>query len=113
MREAWSRAFVRPVWVAVCGFSMAGFGCRPDDANLGGTWSCPAAAVDSCFHFDSGLAPQSNDVTLALFNVAEDPDPANAPRIASRSRCRNRGLMSAEKLRWRSGGGESSGAVTR
>jgi hypothetical protein len=66
-------------------------GCRPDDANLGGTWVCPSAQHASCFFFDNALQPQStdggvpqitNDAVLALFNVAQDPDPAKAPRIA-------------------------------
>jgi hypothetical protein len=65
--------------------------CRPDDANLGGTWVCPSAQHASCFYFDNALQPQStdggvqqitNDAVLALFNVAQDPDPAKAPRIA-------------------------------
>jgi hypothetical protein len=64
--------------------------CRPDDANLGGTW-CPSPNQASCFYFDSALQPQSsgsavqqttNDAVLALFDVAQDPDPAKEPSIA-------------------------------
>jgi WD40-like Beta Propeller Repeat len=78
--------------VALTALCLVGPGCHPPDANLGGAWSCPVQAAASCFYFDSALQPQTsdggpqqhvtNDAVRASFDVAEDPDPANAPRIA-------------------------------
>ncbi len=87
-REAVKRLAVS----ALSALCLVAPGCHPEDANLGGAWSCPSAAAASCFYFDSALQPQTsdggpqqhstNDAVRALFDVAEDPDPADAPRIA-------------------------------
>ncbi len=57
-------------------------GCRPEDANLGGAWSCPPSAAESCFFFDSALMAQSSlsDVR-AQFDAPIDPDAAKAPSV--------------------------------
>ena len=77
--------------LAVCAACLIGSGCRPADANLGGTWNCSGVQPSACFYFDGalqtpssdgGIQYTSNDPVRALFDVPEDPDPANAPRIA-------------------------------
>ncbi len=58
-------------------------GCRPADASLGGSWSCPESDSASCFFFDSALQTQSTDSAVrSLFDAPLDPDPAKAPSIA-------------------------------
>ena len=57
--------------------------CRPDDANLGGAWSCPASDSASCFFFDSALMAQSSQAAvMENFDVPSDPDPSKAPSVA-------------------------------
>ncbi|HTA89178.1 MAG TPA: hypothetical protein VK745_06370 [Polyangiaceae bacterium] len=77
--------------LAACAACLIGSGCRPADANLGGTWNCSGGRPSECFYFDGalqtpssdgGIQYTSNDAVRALFDVPEDPDPANAPRIA-------------------------------
>ncbi len=64
-----------------CG--LGGLGCRPDDAVLGGAWSCPAASADSCFFFDSALTTESTSGAVrAMFDAPEDPDANKKPSIA-------------------------------
>jgi hypothetical protein len=81
----------RVATLAVCAACLIGSGCRPADADLGGTWNCSSGQPSKCFYFDGalqtpssdgGIQYSSNDAVRALFDVAEDPDPANAPRIA-------------------------------
>jgi hypothetical protein len=80
-RVASSAGIRRAAGCALCALAL---GCHPEDANLGGAWSCPTDAATSCFYFDSGLKAESADdpALRAWFDVAADPDPANAPRIA-------------------------------
>ncbi len=77
--------------LSVCVACVIGSACRPTDADLGGTWNCSPGQQSQCFYFDGalqtpsadgGIQNSSNDAVRALFNAAEDPDPANAPRIA-------------------------------
>lgn len=62
-------------------------GCQPEDANVGGAWSCPMGQDNQCFFYDSGLNVQPMDTAAgaavrALFDVPEDPDASKAPSIA-------------------------------
>ena len=69
--------------LAALGFPFVLAACRPDDANLGGSWSCPASAAESCFFFDSALSDQAaSRAALASFELPVDPDPAGQPSIA-------------------------------
>jgi len=74
---------MRRARLALGGWCLLTGACRPADANLGGTWSCPEADAKACFFFDSALgALAQTDNVKALFNAPVDPDPAKSPAVA-------------------------------